>query len=132
LVDFSMTLVNIGTLQLKNFTLMAPERVASAGNCSTPNSDNILDPGAAITCTASVNVSTADIEAGIRSFTVGAAATSVLGFDITRVHDVALTPVQLPELSVAVLDCKEVPTLPGMLAPSHAIHVYMRTCRYTT
>lgn len=108
-----MTAINTGNLQLKNVTVDAPDRLTSVGNCTKPNVDDTLDPGAQMSCSASVNMTTADIEAVNTVYTVAVSATSALGANISFIKDVVLTPMQMSKLSVTVLACATDSTKPG-------------------
>jgi hypothetical protein len=108
-----MVVINTGNLKLKNVTADAPERLTSAGDCIKPNNDSTLDPGDQMSCTASVNMTTADIEAGNTPYTVGVSAASALGVDISSTRNVVITPMQLSKLSVSILACATDSTKPG-------------------
>lgn len=108
-------MLNTGNLQLKNLTVIAPDRLTSVGSCSLDNSSNwVLDAGAHVLCSASVTVTTADIEAGETNYAVQVVATSALGGNISSFKEVTITPKQVPQLSVTQVTCESSQAMPGM------------------
>lgn len=121
LVEYHMAVVNTGNLKLKNLTVDVPDRIKDAGNCSIAfgNSGATLDVGEQFWCHSSVNVTTADIEKGNATYTVGVSATSALKADISVTREVLITPAQLPQLTLTALTCESAPSMPGMVQRKH-------------
>lgn len=107
-VIFVLTAVNTGTLRLRNVLLSVPSDINDTLSCTISNTSisapaaAVLEPGAAITCTASLTVTTAHIEAKPKTLIVSADAQSVLGGLVPVNKSVVLTPLVRPALMVTI------------------------------
>jgi hypothetical protein len=124
-----MSIINTGNLQLSKLTVNVSEDIHGAFNCDVPNFalDNgrtTLSAASQMSCSASLDMTTALIEAGNFTTYVDVLATSVLGAEISSSKEVVITPRQLPELSVTVLAC-EIPSTTSGRVQAAAISVWI-------